>query len=185
MSYVITGSAKPKFSLRKRYYSGDFGQPSGATTSPPYCGGITPLQQMLYDLGYYQDTVDGFWGPNTQKAVISFAGDNGLNVGGGITSGFCQTLIDKWNSAQTQSEPQPLPTTTSPLLHSSAIKNLALKKPSSSIPSGQKSSPVTRQGNAEPSAGAIGWWGSLSQTEKIAVVAGGTLAVGAVLYVIV
>ena len=43
---------------------------------------VWKLQEMLQELGYYTDTVDGQFGPGTRDAVIDFQKKNGLDADG-------------------------------------------------------------------------------------------------------
>ena len=43
---------------------------------------VLRLQQRLYELGYYTDRINGYFGPNTEQAVMRFQAVNGLTVSG-------------------------------------------------------------------------------------------------------
>lgn len=45
---------------------------------------IANVQQELQQLGYYQDEIDGDYGPTTRQALLDYQGDNGLPVTGEI-----------------------------------------------------------------------------------------------------
>lgn len=43
---------------------------------------VLRLQQRLTELGYYSDRINGYFGPNTEQAVMQFQAINGLTVSG-------------------------------------------------------------------------------------------------------
>ncbi len=43
---------------------------------------VLRLQQRLSELGYYTDRINGYFGPNTEQAVMQFQAINGLTVSG-------------------------------------------------------------------------------------------------------
>lgn len=53
---------------------------------------VLKLQQKLRDLGYYQGTPDGFFGPGTYNAVVNFQHDNKLTADGIAGTGTLEAL---------------------------------------------------------------------------------------------
>ena len=52
-------------------------------TSPRFYGDdVVAVQVRLHELGYDPGTVDGYYGPVTERAVIAFQQTNGLTVDG-------------------------------------------------------------------------------------------------------
>ena len=87
------------------------GQPPGGSTTPPYCGSISAMQQMLSDLGYYAGVVDGIYGVGTEGAMAEFKRVEGLESVF-VTGEDCQRLIERWNArAGGGVAPVPLPGT--------------------------------------------------------------------------
>ena len=72
--------------------------PQPATVAKGDAGSdITILQKGLYDLGY-EITVDGAFGPQTQKTLKAFQKDNGIEVTGiydAVTKGALQAALSK------------------------------------------------------------------------------------------
>jgi peptidoglycan hydrolase-like protein with peptidoglycan-binding domain len=55
---------------------------------------VKQLQEQLYRLGYDPGTVDGIFGPKTEKAVKAFQLANGLDVDG-IVGEFTWTTLEE------------------------------------------------------------------------------------------
>ena len=53
---------------------------------------VLKLQQKLHDLGYYQGTPDGSFGPGTRSAVVGFQSANNLTVDGIAGAGTLEAL---------------------------------------------------------------------------------------------
>lgn len=71
---------------------------------------VLKLQQKLHDLGYYQGTPDGSYGPGTRSAVVSFQSANNLSADGitGMdTLGALQLLGSKVSSENNSSGGDP------------------------------------------------------------------------------
>lgn len=74
---LLAGTASGGQSALKQGMSGD---------------GVLNLQQKLRDLGYYQGTPDGYFGPGTYNAVVNFQHDNNLTADGIAGTGTLDTL---------------------------------------------------------------------------------------------
>ncbi|GGM23250.1 hypothetical protein GCM10011351_06340 [Paraliobacillus quinghaiensis] len=75
----------PLKDIDRTYYLGEQGE------------GIKVIQKALYYFGYYKGEIDGIFGPNTNKALMYYQQDNGLEVKQEINQQTVQTL-------QTESE---------------------------------------------------------------------------------
>ncbi len=73
--------------------------------------GVTALQQRLYDLGYYDQEMDGGFGGLTEEAVILFQAQNGLDDDG-IASINTLTLLYSDDAKEVTLTPTPDPNAT-------------------------------------------------------------------------
>jgi hypothetical protein len=144
------------------------GQPPGATSVPPWCGGIKPLQQMLQDLGLYTGKIDGDAGTGTLNAVVAFAKQHGLPTTG-ITKSYCNALIDAWN-AKMATPPAPEPG--APPVPGAP----AAPAPDAGAPNG----PMVL---AEQQ-GVMAKWQALPTAAKVGIVGGAVLVLGGTIYLI-
>ena len=65
---------------------------------------VSRLQQGLYQLGYDPGTVDGIFGPNTERAVKEFQTNNGLDVDGIVGPRTWTALEEAFLSQRSESE---------------------------------------------------------------------------------
>ncbi len=156
---------------------------------PPYCGSKFGFQQMLADLGYYAGAIDGKIGSGSQTAAVKFAADQGISVGGGITSEFCDKLIKAWVAATAPeaapAEPAPAP-----------APRMRVKPTTDVFQAGarvMRDGQVARQQQAPPSngppavngnGGIKAWWRGASTTTKVAVGVGAAAVIGIIGYAI-
>lgn len=56
---------------------------------------VLRLQQRLTELGYYTDRINGYFGPNTEQAVMLFQAINGLDVRGELDYGAWSILYSE------------------------------------------------------------------------------------------
>ena len=66
---------------------------------------VKEIQEILISLGYLEDDADGIFGPKTEKAVLAFQQDNGLDATGIVGEATCNALK---NGASNQ-EPDAVP----------------------------------------------------------------------------
>ncbi len=137
----------------------------GLGSSPPYCGSVRDLQQKLQNVGLYQGTVDGQWGPKTQSAAQQFAQQHGISVSGGISQAYCNAL----DAAQGGGSPAPSSSssTTSGGGGGGGEQSLAEQTEGSSV-------------TPDQGVGSGGWWSSQSTGVKVAIVGGGVIVLGLV-----
>ena len=159
------------------------GQPPGASTAPPYCGGIRPLQQMLSDLGYYAGIVDGLYGQNTENAMATFKREEGLGAGY-IKSSDCDRLIKRWNAKQEPSVPPTDLPSTETTISRSALRQLAVRVRAPSAAADTKEDAGLTY--AETDSGIVdkasAWWSDQGTVTKAAVIGGGVAVVGGTIY---
>jgi hypothetical protein len=53
---------------------------------------VAAAQEQLARMGYYHGSIDGIFGPETQRALLGFQRDNGLNPSGYLTQETRQAL---------------------------------------------------------------------------------------------
>lgn len=74
---------------------------------------VKSLQTRLYELGYYDDKVTGFYGPNTVDAVFAFQVKNGMEPDGEINRSDWEILYSgEAEPAVATPSPSPVPTNT-------------------------------------------------------------------------
>ena len=65
---------------------------------------VTRLQEGLYQLGYDPGTVDGTFGPNTERVVKEFQTNNGLDADGIVGPRTWTALEEAFISQRSESE---------------------------------------------------------------------------------
>lgn len=53
---------------------------------------VVAVQRKLYALGYYEDSIDGDFGPNTRNAIARYQRDSGLSATGRISNSLLESL---------------------------------------------------------------------------------------------
>ncbi len=71
-------------------YSGGYSGRTVITSGYISEGTVVAVQRKLYALGYYEDSIDGDFGPNTANAIARYQRDSGLSATGRISN----TLLD-------------------------------------------------------------------------------------------
>ncbi len=69
-------------------YSGRTVNTSGYTSERT----VVAVQRKLYALGYYEDSIDGDFGPNTSNAIARYQRDSGLSATGRISNSLLESL---------------------------------------------------------------------------------------------
>ncbi|MGJ8526918.1 peptidoglycan-binding domain-containing protein [Maritalea sp.] len=67
------------------------------------------VQSKLFDLGYFQEKVDGYYGPKTATAIREFEVNNGLEATGAINDALI-AILSTGTIAKPQTESQTMPT---------------------------------------------------------------------------
>lgn len=149
-----------------------------ASDAPPYCGSKEALQQMLKDLGFYTDTVDGVYGDNTRNAVVDYRRAKGQPIYGNITKTFCEELMTDWQAKMNAAPP--------PSSGSRLLKSQVLVTPSGSIqaPGANRTFTTTGETSTEPvpSPAPPSGWAALSTGTKVAIGIAGVAIAGAAVY---
>lgn len=161
---------------------GGLGQPPGASLTPPYCGSIRGLQQMLYDLGYYAGPVDGLYGRNTELAAAEFKRVESLGSGG-INRSDCERMVRRWNDKMAKPPATPPPTE----LPGVGVKRalMAAARVHMVAPSPKADTALKEEYDVvEPGMldRASAWWSAQGTATKAAIIGGGVAVVGGTFY---
>ena len=140
------------------------------------CGDSWAVQQMLAELGFYAGQVDGQIGPQSLKAIRTFAESVGLSTGGtSPKADVCQAIISAYTAKMAAAGPT-APSTTRPRYTISRVMRPRIivlqKQPDgSTVPVEVEAGPIARLGV---------WWDEQTTLTKVAVVGGGVAVVGGI-----
>ena len=158
----------------------------GASTREPWCSAsnsFRPMQQMLSNLGFYSGPLNGEVpneGNATFNALVEFARAYGVDASAGVTTAFCEQLINAHNARGSGPSPTPLPSTSPAAALKSQMVYRYRQEPAAEMREG----PGPTNGALAPVGGAAGWWASQSTAVKAGIIVGGFGVLGAGAYML-